>query len=300
MKDSETELTPPHWGRRQRLKNSLLYFLMRGGWSAAQRLPIRGLLRLVGCVAPYIFRSDARRAQEQIRVSLPQLDAPKTIRRMFVHFAESIWELSHMRQSVPQLDAAVRRVLDEALAEGKGGVLISGHIGNWEILGQAIASAGYPIATIAKPFYDPRVTAWLQRWRTQRGLQIVWRGDNTGKAILRVLRNNALMGFLIDQDTKTAGNYVPFFGRPAFTPTIPAALALRTGAPVIFCWHHRRAKTHKITIERIDYVRTGDRERDVLTLTAMLTARLEAIIRMAPEQWVWMHRRWKQKSQESI
>ena len=295
MKDPQMALVPPRWRWRQRVKNSLLYYLMRSGWSAAERLPIRGVLRLVGCVAPYIFRRDARRAQVHIQATMPHLNAPKTIRRMFVHFAESIWELSRLRHAVPELAADARHVLDEALAEGKGGVMITGHVGNWEILGQAIASAGYPIATIAKPFYDPRITAWLDKWRRRHGLEIIWRDSNTGKSMLRVLRSNRLMGFLIDQDIETAGDYVPFFGRPAFTPTIPAALALRTGAPILFCWHHRRAKRHKITIERIHYARTGDTERDVLALTAVLTARLESTIRAAPEQWVWMHRRWRQK-----
>ena len=90
------------------------------------------------------------------------------------------------------------------------------------------------------------------------------------------------MAFLIDQDTRTAGDYVPFFGRPAFTPTTPAALALRTGAPVIFCWHHRRGKRHQITIERVYFmIRSGNHRRDVLALTAQLTARLETVIRAA-------------------
>ncbi|HEX9263953.1 MAG TPA: lysophospholipid acyltransferase family protein [Candidatus Binatia bacterium] len=292
--DTEKTATPSHWTFRQRAKNSILYFLMRIGLVAAQRLPIRGMLRLFGCIAPWLFQREARRARAHLRHALPEVDAIKTTRRMFVHFAESIWELSRLHQSVPELGTESRRVLDEALAEGKGAVVISGHVGNWEMLGQAIAAAGYPIATIATPFYDPRVTAWLQQWRTRRGLEIVWRGRNTGKSILRVLRSNSLMAFLIDQDTKTAGDYVPFFGRPAFTPTIPAALALRTGAPVIFCWHHRRAKRHEITIERLRFTPDGDTDRDVLRLTAVLTAHLEAIIRIAPEQWVWNHRRWRQ------
>jgi KDO2-lipid IV(A) lauroyltransferase len=114
-----------------------------------------------------------------------------------------------------------------------------------------------------------------------------------------VLRVNRFLAFLIDQNNKTAGDYVTFFGRPAFTPTLPAALALRMGAPVVFCWHHRRAKHHKISIERISYTRTGDMERDVVALTALLTARLENIIRIAPEQWVWMHRRWRQKLEKA-
>lgn len=289
---------PAHWTIGQRLKNSALYFLMRVGLVTAARLPMRGFLRLLGCIAPHLFRRDARRAQAQLRDVLPEVDAVKTTRRMFVHFAESIWELCRLRQFVPELEAESRRVLDEALAEGNGVVAISGHVGNWEMLGQAIAAAGYPVSTIATPFYDPRVTRWLHKWRTQRGLQIVWRRHNTGKAILRVLRSKRLMAFLIDQNTKTAGDYVMFFGRPAFTPTIPAALALRTGAPVLFCWHQRRAKKHKITVERIRHVPTGDAEADTLALTALLTARLESIIRSAPEQWVWMHRRWRKAPPE--
>jgi len=289
----------PSGSWHQRAKNTFLYLLMRGGWILVERLPTRGFLRLIGCLSPYIFRREARLAQEHLRLTLPHLDPVKTTRRMFVHLSESIWELSRLRQSVPKLDAGARRVLDEALAEGKGAVVISGHVGNWEILGQAIAASGYPIATVAKPSYDPRVTLWLHEWRSRYGLKIVWREQNSGKAILRALRSNNLMAFLIDQDTKTAGDYVPFFGRPAFTPTTPAALALRTGAPLIFCWHHRRGKRHQITIERVVFARSGNRQRDVVTLTALLTARLEGVIRTVPEQWVWMHRRWRSNPDQS-
>lgn len=275
------------------MKNDLLYGLMRVGFRAAQVLPLRGPLRLLGCVAPHIFLSAARRARRQLRAVLPELDAVKTTRRMFVHFAESLWELSRLNHSVPVLDDQARRLLDETLAEGKGAVMISGHIGNWELLGHAIAAAGYPITTIAKPSYDPRVTRWLEDWRTAYGLQVVWRDEgNAGKTILRVLRQNGLMAFLIDQNTKTTGDFVPFFGRKAFTPTTPAAIALRTGAPVIFCWHHRRQKLHKLNFERIHFTATADAKRDVSALTALLNARLESVIRAVPEQWVWVHARW--------
>ena len=292
-----TELRTKHrrWTFRQRLKNHLLYGLMRLGFAAARVLPLRGLLRLLGCLAPLIFASAARRARAQLAAVLPELDAALITRRMFVHFTESLWELSRLHRSVPKLDDAARRVLDDALAEGRGAVLISGHIGNWELLGQAIAAAGYPIASIAKPSYDPRVTRWLQKWRTAHGLRIVWRDEtNAGKSILSVLRHNGLMAFLIDQNSRTAGEYLPFFGRPAFTPTTPAAIALRTGAPVIFCWHHRRQKLHKLTFSRVQYTPTGDAKIDTPALTALLNDRLESAIRMVPEQWVWLHSRWGQ------
>jgi len=281
------------WSYRQRLKNDLLYGIMRLGFAATRVLPLRGLLRLVGCLAPLLFVSAARRARAQLTAVLPEVDAAIITRRMFVHFAEALWELSRLHRTVPTLDDAARRVLDETLAEGKGAVLISGHIGNWELLGQAIAAAGYPIASIAKPSYDPRITRWLQSWRTAHGLRIIWRDEtNAGKSILSVLRRNGLMAFLIDQNSRTAGDYLPFFGRPAFTPTTPAAIAMRTGAPVIFCWHHRRQKLHKLSFNRVKYTPTGDSKIDIPALTALLNDCLESAIRTVPEQWVWLHSRW--------
>ena len=282
-----------HWSYRQRLKNDALYGLMRVAFRAAQLLPLRGLLRLLGCLAPHIFLRAAQRSQHQLESVLPQLDSAKLTRDMFTHFAESLWELSRLHRSVPELDDNARQVIDSVLTEGKGAMVISGHIGNWELLGHAIAAAGYPIASIAKPSYDPRVTRWLQKLRTSRGLQIVWSDEsNAGKSILSVLRRNRLMAFLIDQNTKTAGDFVPFFGRPAFTSTTPAAIALRTGAPIIFCWHRRHGKRHKMSFERISYTPTGDRKQDVLALTARFNDCLERAIRQAPEQWVWLHARW--------
>lgn len=294
METTRTLKSQRRWRWRQRTKNTVLYALMRGGHALARALPLRGLLRLLGCMAPYLFRREAKRARAQLSLALPQLDATKTTRRMFVHFAQSIWELSRLHREVPILDGAARRVLDDALAAGRGAVVISGHIGNWELLGHAIAAAGYPITTLAKPSYDPRVTQWLQKWRALHGLKIIWRDkSNAGKMILSALRHNSLIAFLIDQDIKAAGDFVPFFGRPAFTPTTPAALALRTGAPVIVCWHQRRHKLHAIAVERIDYVPTGNAAHDALALTATITERLESIIRAAPEQWVWLHKRWR-------
>src|SRR5512145_3001961 len=105
----------PRWRTGQRVKNTLLYMAMRAGLFAVERLPLRGFIRLLGCLSPYIFRREALRAQKQLRAILPDLDAAKTTRRMFVHFAESIWELSRLRLEVPELEAPARQVLDQAL-----------------------------------------------------------------------------------------------------------------------------------------------------------------------------------------
>src|SRR5688572_4131649 len=86
------------WRGSQNMRNTLLYALMRAGPFALERLPLRGVVRLVGCLAPFVFRRTARRAEKHLSETLPHLDARKTTRRMFVHFAESIWELCQLRR----------------------------------------------------------------------------------------------------------------------------------------------------------------------------------------------------------
>src|SRR5688572_21436879 len=103
MKGTRPRSRGKRWRAPQRFKNDLLYLLMRSGALALQHLPLRGFIRLLGCVSPYIFRREARRAEAQLRRTLPHVDAPKVTRRMFVHFAESVWELTRLRHSVPPL-----------------------------------------------------------------------------------------------------------------------------------------------------------------------------------------------------
>jgi KDO2-lipid IV(A) lauroyltransferase len=99
---------------------------------------------------------------------------------------------------------------------------------------------------------------------------------------------------LIDQDTDVAGHFVPFFGKQAFTPRAPADLALRTGAAVVFARTRRVAKAmHRITISRVPVPLSGDADADSRSLTAELTKQIEEEVRHHPEQWVWMHARWR-------
>ena len=291
-----TEL-PARWSTLQRYKNHLLYGLIRLLFGEVQLLPLRvatAIARLLGHLAPHLARRDTARAQRHVQqaLQLPRQQARRLTRAMYVHLAQNAVETAHLDKLDIVLPQAAKDTLDAALAQGKGVVAVTGHIGNWELLAQAVAQSGYPISTVAKPLYDPRLTAWVNTWRTARGLQIIWRGQNP-KAMLRVFRQGGILAFLMDQDTKVPGAFVPFFGRPAFTPTAPAILALRTGAPIVVGFHRRVGSTHTLTIEPHPFVANGDFEQDMIELTAQLTARLENIIRAAPEQWVWLHKRWR-------
>lgn len=303
---------PARWGRRQRLKNTLIYHLIRFAGAFLQHLPqaaIRPTGYVLGQLAALVAGRDRRRARRQLAQAMPELSAAaqrRTVRRMFVHLARAALEVAHLPALLREparlgMGTAQRRVFDEALAEGRGVVAVTGHLGNWELLAQLVAAAGYPVTTIAKPLYDPRLTHWVHRQRTAFGLGIIWRGaQSAAKDMLRVFRNRGILALLIDQDTRVEGTFVPFFGRPAYTPTAAASLALRFRAPVVMAWSERRGTGYAMHCERLHYVPTGDTDADVMALTAAMTAKLESAIRAAPDQWVWMHQRWKRQPVASI
>lgn len=188
--------------------------------------------------------------------------------------------------------------LRDALSGGRGVVFVTGHTGNWELLAALVARRGHLATVVATPVYDPRLDQLLVAARAAQGVETISRGSaSAARQLLSALRRNAFLGMLIDQDTDVDGAFVPFFGRPAYTPTGAAALALRTGAAVVCGFLVREgALRHRLVMEGpITLVRTGDHERDVLENTALLTGLIERHIRAFPEQWVWFHRRWKRQ-----
>jgi KDO2-lipid IV(A) lauroyltransferase len=148
---------------------------------------------------------------------------------------------------------------------------------------------------VAREAQDPRLTALLDRSRRKAGVRVLWRGSKgLARDLLRLLRDGGFVGLLIDQDTDVQGYFVPFFGRPAFTPRAAGDLAVRTGAPMLFgCVHRLAPSVHRVTLRRIEAPRTGDREQDSRALTAAATRAIEDEVRARPDEWVWMHRRWR-------
>ncbi|HEY0777479.1 MAG TPA: lysophospholipid acyltransferase family protein [Gemmatirosa sp.] len=185
-------------------------------------------------------------------------------------------------------------VLEAARAEGRGVIVVTGHLGNWEVGGAYVAARGVPIDGIARQQENPLFDRFLTATRERLGMRIVWDGDAVRRTP-RALAAGRVVAFLVDQGTLgLASTWVPFFGRPAKTPRGPAVFALRLGAPVVFGAAVRRpdGRFH-LGFERVPVSPTGDRERDVDTIVATYTATLERWVRRTPEQYFWQHRRWK-------
>ena len=172
----------------------------------------------------------------------------------------------------------------------------TGHCGNWEMLGARLPSGGVPLVTAARQLDNRRLDRFVTASRTRFGGEVVPRGPSAGRRLARALIKNAAVALLIDQDIKDIpGVFVPFFGRPAFTPSGAATLALRMKCPVLPGFIHRRPDgTHVAEIHPPLPVPTdGTLEDKVEEMTATATAFIERQIRAHPEQWVWMHRRWR-------
>jgi KDO2-lipid IV(A) lauroyltransferase len=295
----------------KRLKRFLRYLLVRAALAIVSALPL-GLARWLGAgFGRFVFAvagGERRKALKSLARAFPEKsDAERhaLARASFRHLGMAAFEVGATASMDAQLEHLVhwsaedRGVLDAALARGKGVVFVSGHVGNWELLARRVARAGYPSQSIAKETTDPRLTVLVERFRARGGVRSIWRGqEGAARAMLRALKSGEILGLLIDQDTQVQSLFVPFFGELAATPRAAADLALRTGAAVVVGFCQREGEGYRLWMEEVPWRAGEDREADALALTAALSQRIEAAIRRAPEQWVWMHQRWKTRPPE--
>ncbi len=232
---------------------------------------------------------------------LPNRAVRKVARKAYRHFgrvAVSIAWLPHLKGAYDKwIFLPEREVLDDVLRRGKGGIFVSGHLGCPELMGGIIASLGYPVTYVATTQRNKRIEALIDKMRESAGGEVVKVRDGV-RGTLSALKRNRLIAILIDQDAHEAGAFVPFFGRMASVPKGAAIFHLKTNCPIIFANSKRiSGERYVIHLEEMD---TSVLEpRNVDTVTALATRKLEAAIRETPEQWLWMHRRWKTSPPES-
>ena len=185
--------------------------------------------------------------------------------------------------------------LKAAVAQGRGVLLLTAHFGNWELLAAAHVQTGYPLSVVARPLDSPVLSRLITRLREGGGVGVIPK-RHAVRPVLEALRRGSMVGILLDQNTsRREGVFVPFFGELASTSRSLAVLALSSGAPVVPVFIHREAGgRHQVVIDpAIPPPSTGDREQDILAFTAVFAHVVESRIRQWPEQWLWMHRRWK-------
>ena len=278
---------------------------IRAGKRALGLLPLSLALaigRTFGWLYYVLVPSRRHQADRHLALAFPDWSAERrrlVIRDMFMHAGASFAELAqwHKLRGTDYVSIEGSEVMDQALARGRGVIAITGHVGNWELLAAEMAQRGYPATVVARRVKDERFQALVGELRHENGLVVLDRDSPSFVQDVRAeLEKNRIVALLIDQDTRGAGVWVPFFGRPARTPPGAAVLALRKQAAVIAIFIERRPNGgHRITVQPIEPVEGGSRDR-VIALTARMTEAIEAQIRHNPVEWVWWHERWRHQA----
>ena len=263
---------------------------------------VRALGRMVGLLAYVADGRRRRTALENLEFAFPGRSAQARhalVRAMFAHFGALLFELikfdSYSRkQMIAASEVEGEERLRQAQAHGRGVLIFTGHFGYWELLAMAHALRMAPMTLLARPLDNPYLHTALEEIRTSTGNAVIYR-EGAVRRILRNLAAGGIVGILIDQHLHSADAvYVEFFRRPAATTSALAALALRTGAPVIpvFALPLPHGRYRFIYEHPVDPP-TADTPDAVREFTQRCTDVLEMYVRRHPDLWMWMHRRWR-------
>ena len=290
----------------QSIKNQGIFLLVRSLSALMRALPLglarslgAGLGRLFYLLVPYERRKALRTAELAFPEQGPA-ERRALVSSAFAHLGRGGAEfLRFPGMDGRGIDALVSRVEGlEAFAalarSGRGVVAVTGHMGNWELM-MAWISVQFPgqAGAVAQKLYDPRFDEALNEYRRAKGARVFPR-NSAVRPILRFLKEGGLVGALADQDTNVDSLWVPFFKRPSKTPSGPAWLAQATGAALItlFNWREPDGR-YAIRIE--GEIAVPPRGASLEPAVAEYTRRIEGALRQHPEQWVWMHERWRSK-----
>jgi KDO2-lipid IV(A) lauroyltransferase len=282
------------------LLNAALWLLSstlgRLSWRGSQRVG-----RAIGSLAWTLSRRDRRRALDHLALAYPELIGPerrRLARDCFRHLGTVLGECLHLYHRDCAFVGSVVEIqgfeeIEKVRKEGRPLVLFTGHCGNWELLGAAVNCRGVGMVVVARSLDEPEQQEMLAGLRARFGTPTIERGgEGAVRQLLGTLRRGGALGMLIDQDSgKMEGVWVPFFGRPAFTPIGAAKIALKQKAAVVPVFIERLAGG----LHRVRFQPPLDLPDDPREATALMTAKIEEQVRKHPEQWVWMHRRWRRQ-----
>lgn len=189
--------------------------------------------------------------------------------------------------------------LAEALSFGHGVVLITAHSGNWELLGAALAMHGFPLAVVVQKQTSEAMDRFINEYRTMVGMHVTYK---TGvREMIRLLGEGKVVALLMDQDANRDGVFVDFFGRLASTPAGSAVLARMKDSPIVPAFITENSDgTHTAIIQPYQMpAKTNDKNQDIQSTTAKLTKIIEQHVRQYPQEWFWLHNRWKTRPPEN-
>ncbi|MFA4889995.1 MAG: lysophospholipid acyltransferase family protein [Candidatus Omnitrophota bacterium] len=282
----------------------LNYLLYRCGQFIALHLPKKCVYGFAVFCSDlhYLFAfKDHRAVRENLEVIFPNKPARELQRirlemsRNFAKYLADFFRFEILDRAY--IDKYLRldgiRYFDEALTQKKGVVVLTAHLGNWELGGAVAALLGYPLWAVVLEHKDKRVNAFFNYQRQSKGMKVIPLGKAVRKC-LEVFRNNEMVALVGDRDFTEKGVVIDFFGKLAHLPEGPAAFAVKTGAVIVPAFTLRNADdTFTLKVEKpIEFTPCGDQNKDILNLITLYKKILEDYIRKYPEQWYMFRRFW--------
>lgn len=289
------------------LKHRVEYFAFRAAAAELLTLPPKAAFRAaeaVGALAFHVLRRRTQIGRENIAAAFPgfsgaevELLLARAYRSLFRLAAEVIYfrRILNRHNWRQYVDVVNWRRMLAVFLEGRGGILVSGHVGNWEILPKVLSFIGVPNNVLIRPLDNPLLERYTLGTR-EAGFQSIVLKRGAGAQLEETLAGGGFISLLVDQDAGGKGAFVPFLGRAASTWRSPALLSMKTGAPVVPACCVRVEGSAKFRVyvgEPVYPCDSADVSAETLRITEAFTGTLERWVRAYPDQYLWLHRRWK-------
>lgn len=287
------------------------YFAMLGAIRALRLVPLSWARRIGALfgLTTYVLGIRRQVVLQQLAMAFPDHN-PRSVRhlarRAYAHLGRMTVETALLpylgRKGILDMVESTEgfEAIEAAFRAGRGVVLITGHLGNWELAGSYVAARGLPIEVIVRGMSNKLVEAYVNQTRHRAGMQVVLDRDAV-RRVPRAFREGHGVAFVADQGVlRLASTFVPFFGRLAKTPRGPAVFALRFELPAFFVALVRtESQRYRWVSTPVEVASTGNREADVDAMVAAYTRILEDWVRRYPDQYFWHHRRWRRQPDDS-
>ena len=289
---------------RHRLEFALFNSLKRWGEGASAKRLRRGAF-LLDLLLYHVLRICRKTVSINLELAFPELSAKergKIARANYRWFSRFCMDVLHMDAWQGHTSKVTHfnnlQILDDALTENKGVLLVSGHFGNWEMIPSALAELGYPVSMYVGRQTNPLTNELQNNARANFGVETIDKGKKATLQMGRALAANKIIAMLIDQNDHKSDLYVNFFAKLASSSKGTAAFHLLRKSPVILVTCPYVSDKFEITFQRISFELSGEQEKDTHHISQKITAELEKVIRQYPEQYFWMHRRWRARPPE--
>ncbi|MCH7959215.1 MAG: lysophospholipid acyltransferase family protein [Candidatus Hydrogenedentes bacterium] len=257
----------------------------------------KGLGRLAFYIVPRVRRVGLANLDLAYGDSLTPSEKTRLLKRTCAHFGTVFAEFSHLPKSDAYQEQGLFRIVGkEHFDTSRGALMISAHLGNWEYMAAMFKPFGIPSVGVVRSFDDPRLDRAVNELRRKGGFEPLPKNE-AGPEVIRLIRDGTVVVILVDQSPITNGVPATFFGKPCWATVAPAMIALRTSAPIHFIATIRDADggytLHCSPPLKIET--TGNFREGLIAITQQCQDAIEELVREYPEQWLWMHRRWKER-----